>query len=208
MKKHLWLLFVCLSMTAALTAQDFEGIVEFKKQEGKSQENWVWYVKGDQVRVDEFQPGSRVLKGCYLMNTKDKTAKYLDHTAKTWSNHVAAPSTAPAGCTVAETKNSKEFQSYKTTEYTLKTPVDTMHFSYWISTGKFGFFKPAVQLLGPTNMYFKYYWALEPKDNTMPMLVTRKNAKDEETGRFEVTRIEKRELDANLFNVPADYKLK
>lgn len=189
-----------------VNAQDFEGMIEFKKQEGTKVENTTWYVKGDLVRIDEFEPGSRLLKSAYIINTKDSTMTFIDHKAKTYQSGlpVKTPAT-PVGCTVTETKNSKELQTYKTTEYTIKTPGDTAY-SYWMTSGKFGFFKSSVSILGAQNNYFNYYWALDPKAGAMPMLITKSNGKGEETGRLEVTRIEKRSLDANLFVVPADYK--
>lgn len=203
--KKLLLLPVFLLFSCALFSQNFEGIVEFKKQEGTKTETSVWTIKGDMVRVDEFEPGSRVLKGCYLINTKDSTVRYLNHKEKTVSNHGIIKAAIPVGTTTEETKNNKEIQTYKTTENVVKTSGDSS-FSYWISTGKFGFFKTAAYLLGPQNTYINYYWALNPGENTMPILVQRKNGKGEETGRFEAIRIEKRTIDANLFNVPADYK--
>lgn len=203
MKKFL-LFTLSLLSCAVIHAQDFEGIVEFKQQEGTSVETFVWYVKGDMVRIDEFETGSRVLKSCYLINTKDSSVRYLDHKAKTSAAFRRIATAVPSAATVQETKNDKELHTYKVTESIVK--VQDTSFSYWMNSGKFGFFKPAVKLLGNQNMYFRYYWALDPKDNSMPLLITRQNSKDEETGRYEVTRIEKRTIDANLFTVPSDYK--
>jgi len=205
MKNLLSSLFLLFTLGTA--AQDFEGMIEFKKQEGTSIENTVWYVKGDLVRIDEFEPGSRLLKSARIINTKDSSVTYIDHRAKTYkSNTPAITPVIPVGCTVTETKNTKELQIYKTTEFTLKTPGDSANYSFWMTSGKFAFFKTAAWLYGADNSYIKYYWALDPKAGSMPMLVTRSNPSGVETGRFEVTRIEKRSLDANLFVVPADYK--
>ncbi len=209
MKKFVVLVVVSLSMSLCVTAQDFEGIIEFKKQEGKVVENTVWYVKGDLVRIDEFEPGSRMLKSATILNLKDSSITYLDHQSKTWSrvkNHLVVAG-APVNFSVTETKNTKELHTYKTTESVIKTGGDST-FSYWTNTGKFGFFRTALYLYGPRNSYLEYYWMLKPKDNSMPMLVTKQNLKGEETGRMEVTRIEKRTVDEKLFGVPADYKEK
>lgn len=202
------LLSMFILFTIGATAQDFEGMIEFKKQEGTVIENTVWYVKGDLVRIDEFEPGSRLLKSAYIINTKDSSIVYLDHKAKTTSRiteHVLFK--IPVEYKVEETKNTQELQTYKTTEHVIKTGGDST-FNYWVSAGKFGFFKTALFLYGPQNHYLEFYSALKPKDNSMPLLVTKTNGKGEETGRYEVTRIEKRPMDENLFAVPADYKTK
>lgn len=209
MKKLVLVALTIFSVSLGLSAQDFEGIIEFKKQEGSNVENMVWYVKGDLVRVDQFDPKSRVLKSALLINTKDSSVTFIDHHAKTYQRNVA--SMAPSiltGCVIEETKNSKEMLTYTTSEYTVKLPGDTANYSCWISSGKFGFFKTAAGLFGSTNNYFNYYWALEPKSGTMPMLVTKSNAKGEETGRLEVTRVDKKAIDEKLFSIPAEYKEK
>ncbi len=209
MKKLMLVALTIFSVSLGLSAQDFEGIIEFKKQEGSNVENMVWYVKGDLVRVDQFEPKSRILKSALLINTKDSSVTFIDHHAKTHQRNVASMTPSILmGCVIEETKNSKEMLTYKTSEYTVKLPGDTANYSYWISSGKFGFFKTAAWLFGSTNNYFNYYWALEPKSGTMPMLVTKSNAKGEETGRLEVTRVDKKAIDEKLFSIPAEYKEK
>jgi hypothetical protein len=201
------LLFLFALFTIGVSAQDFEGVIEFKKQEGKVIENTTWYVKGNLVRIDEFEPDSRLLISACIINTKDSSLTYINHRAKTYQHNM--PAMLPAiilGTTVQETKNTKDLHTYKTTETTVKLPGDTVNYSYWMASGKFAFFKTAIWLYGASNSFFNYYWALEPKSGSMPLLVTKSNSKGAETGRFEVTRIEKRDLDANLFTVPADYK--
>lgn len=208
MKKIILVLLASFTVSLGLSAQEFEGMIEFKKQEGKRIDNSVWYVKGDLVRVDEFEPGTRILKGCRLINTKDQTAKYLDHKAKTWTEMILTMSDAPQGVTVSESKNTKEILTYKTSEYMMRFPVDTMQLNYWVNFGKFGFFRPALKFMAFDNVFYEYYWQLPAKDNMMPMLVTRTNAKGEETGRLEVTRIDKKVIDAKLFDIPAGYSEK
>lgn len=187
----------------SITAQDFEGIIEFKLQEGSKQETSVWYVKGDMVRIDEFAPGTRILKGCYIINTKENSAKYLDHKAKTWSGVIITQSPADES-TVTEIDSTLEFHSYKASKCIVKT--DSLQMTYWINRGRFGFFNPALRFIAHQNDFYEYFWHLPSSENAMPMLVTKKNSAGVETGRFEVIRIEKREIDANLFNVPVGYK--
>lgn len=204
MKQLLMSALVLVLAGSTASAQDFEGIVEFKKQEGTVIETTVWYVRGNMVRIDEFEPGSRMLKSCYLINTKDSSVRYLDHKAKTASKYVGAKAKIPVGCRVENTKNTQELWTYKTTETVVQPNADST-FRYWIHSGRFAFFRTAAYLVGPANSYLNYYWALEPKDNAMPMLITRENAAGKETGRLEVIRVEKRTIDEHMFNVPADY---
>lgn len=208
MKKLILVVLSSLTVSVGITAQDFEGILEFKKQEGAAVDNSVWYVRGDMVRIDEFEPNSRILKSCYLINNKAGTAQYVNHKAKTWENAIQTLQEERTGCTVEETDNTKEMFTYKTNEYTVKNANGTVQLSYWLNFGKFGFFRPALKWVAFDNVFYDYFWVLPAKDNMMPMLVVKTNEKGEETGRLEVTRIEKRTVDAKLFDIPAGYSEK
>lgn len=199
------ILLVTLFTFSVVHAQDFEGIIEFKTTTGTNTESSVWYVKDNRVRVDVFEPGTRMLKGCHLINTNDSSIQYLDHKAKTFGRELTTAISVRVDTKVTKSEGSKEILTYEATESTI-TYNDGSGYSCWISGNKFGFFRTAIRILGGNNDYYAAYWSLNPEEGAMPLLMIRKNAKGEETGRFEAVRIEKRSIDAALFNIPADYK--
>lgn len=204
MKNILFTLLLLLSISV-VSAQDFEGIIEFKTVEGKESFTNVWYIKGDRVRIDHFEPGSRVLISCDLINIKDSSVMWLDHKTKTFGqmlNKMVATG-LPIGTTIETTKNEKEILTYKATESIVKAPTET--FNCWVSSGNFSFFRPAVVAAALFTDYNECFLALDVKEGSMPLIVIRKNAAGEETGRCEAIRIEKRSLDENLFAIPAGY---
>lgn len=201
---------ICLSlfMTAAVSvyAQNFEGLIEFKKQTGTNVVNYVYYVKDNKVRIDEFTPGTRTVSGSFIIDIKDSSMIYLSHERKVWGTRQPKGGlAAPAGAKAMVTKNSKELFGYKCVENVVKNETDGSQISYWIAPGKFMFFKPMMGLLARQENFSTYYYALAVKDGSMPLLAIEKDANGNEIGRLEVTRLEQKVLAAGLFDTPKDY---
>lgn len=199
-------ILLCSGISFLASAQNFEGIIEFKKQTGTTTVNYVYYVKGNQVRIDEFAPGTRNVEGSFIVGLKDSSMVYLNHTRKMWGTR--KPGTArlaPAGCIVSATKNSKELFGYKCLETVVKNVSDSTQISYYIAPGKFAFFAPMVKILNRQENFSTYLLAVKMKDGSMPLLAIEKDLKGVEKGRLEVTRLESKTLDAGLFVTPKDY---
>lgn len=200
----LFSLFIALSITSF--AQNFAGIMEVKKQTGKDVVNYVYYVKGDKVRIDEFTPGTRTISGTFIMDTKANTMQWLDPVRKmTGKREVKAPSIASAGMVASTSKEMKELFGYKCTEQIVTNTTDTTAISYYIAPGKFAFFTPMMKMLNRQEKLYTYFFALTIKDGYMPLLAIEKNLKGEERGRLEVTRIEQKDITDGMFTVPSDY---
>lgn len=193
-------------LSAAAYAQSFEGIIEFKKQTGKNTVDYVYYVKDDKVRIDEFAPGTRDVPGSFIVDTKAGTMKYLNHDRKMWGTRTPkGGAAAPAGCAVTSTKNNKEMFGYKCTEQIVRNTTDSSQISYYLAPGKFTFFTPMMKLLNRQEKFSTYFFALTVKDGVMPLLAIERDLRGNEKGRLEVTRLEQKTLSAGLFDIPNDY---
>jgi hypothetical protein len=207
LRKIAALLILTIGFSVVARSQNFEGLIEFKKQTGSNAVNYVYYIKGDKVRIDEFAPGTRTVEASFILDTKASTMIYLNHTRKMWGTRTpTSPTAAPAGCMAATTKNSKEIFGYKCMEQTVTNAHDSTQISYFIAPGKFAFFAPMVKLLNRQENFSTYLLAITLKDGSMPLLAIEKDMKGVEKGRLEVTRIEQKVLAPALFDTPADYK--
>jgi hypothetical protein len=205
-RKTAALLLFCFGISFLASAQNFEGIIEFKKQTGAATVNYVYYVKGNQVRIDEFASGTRNVEGSFIIGLKDSSMVYLNHTRKMWGTRApAAARVAPAGCIATTAKNSKEIFGYKCVETVVKNVADSTQISYFIASGKFAFFAPMMKILGRQENFATYLLAVKMKDGSMPLLAIEKDLNGVEKGRLEVTRLEQKTLDAGLFVTPKDY---
>ena len=200
-------LLLLFPFAGILRAQNFEGLIEFKKQNGSDVSNYVYYVKGDKVRIDEFAPGSRIVSGSFIVDTKAGTMIFLSPDRKLWGTRPSKGSpVAPAGAMAAPTKNTKDLFGYKCTEQVVKNVSDSTQISYWIAPGKFNFFLPMMKLLNRQEKFSTYYFAITGlKDGSMPLLAIEKDLNGKEKGRLEVTRLEQKTIVDGMFEIPKDY---
>ncbi|HEU4716865.1 MAG TPA: DUF4412 domain-containing protein [Bacteroidia bacterium] len=207
MLRKLFFFLLLISVSARISAQNFEGIIEFKKQTGTEVLNYVYYVKGDRVRIDEFTPGTRTVSGSFILDVNKKTMIYLNHDRKLWGTRQppAADPVAPAGCIASATKNSKTLFGYKCTENIVKNVSDSTQISYWVANGHFAFFTPMMKLLNRQEKFSTYFFAMTLKDGAFPFLAVESDLNGKEISRLEVTRFEQKTLDAGLFSTPKDY---
>ncbi|MBI3510325.1 MAG: DUF4412 domain-containing protein [Bacteroidetes bacterium] len=207
LRRILLSLLAILPFTNFLHAQTFEGLMEFKKQSGKEVTNYVYYIKGDKVRIDEFAPDSRIVSGSFIVDTKAMTMIYLLPDRKMWGTRTSKSGiAAPAGAVVTATKKTKDLFGYKCAEQVVKCAADTTQISFWIAPGKFNFFLPMLKLINRQENFSTYYLAIANlKAGSMPLLAIESNLNGVERGRLEVTRLEAKAIADNMFDVPKDY---
>lgn len=192
---------------AAVMAQSFEGVIEFKKMTESDTTGYIYYIKGDKVRIDEIGTRSKKVEGSFIIDTKAGTMKFLSHDRQTWGAHKSGAAPAVAGKPViTKTTNTKVLHGYKCTEYVVKNPDENTTISYWMASGKFTFFKPMLKLLNRKEKFATYYLLLPVKDGAFSLIAKQTDNSGKETGRLEVTRIEKKTIDAAQFEVPKEYK--
>lgn len=199
---------LCFTLFAGLAgAQSFEGIIEFKKQQPGDSVNLVYTVKDDQVRVDEIKTRSHTIFGSYLLDLKAGSCIFVNHAKKEWTQlgNTGKP-VVPASLTVVSTKESKSFFGNKCNKHVVKNTTDNSSIHYYVSSGRFMFFVPMLELLNRREDFSTHYLALQVKDGSLPFLAVKYNAAGKEVGRMEVTRIEKKGISTTVFDVPKDYK--
>ncbi len=200
------LLLLAIGFSFGASAQNFEGIIEFKKQTGKQVVNYVYYVKGNKVRIDEFASGTRNVEASFILGLKDSSMVYLNHTRKMWGTRKPSRSTAaPAGCVASQTKVVKEIFGYKCAEHIVRNQKDSTEISFYIAPGKFSFFAPMVKLLNRQENFSTYLLAVPLKEGNMPLLAIEKDLRGNEEGRLEVTRLEQKSLTDGMFVTPKDF---
>jgi hypothetical protein len=206
LRKISTLLLLTIGFSFAASAQSFEGIIEFKKQTGKNVVNYVYYVKGDKVRIDEFATGTRNVEASFILGLKENSMIYLNHPRKMWGTRKPSSSgAAPAGCVATQTKTTKEIFGYKCTEHVVKNAADSTQISFFIAPGKFSFFTPMMKLLNRQENFATYLIAVPMKEGSMPLLAIEKDLNGNEKARLEVTRLEQKVLVEGMFDTPKDF---
>ncbi len=201
-----FLFSVFTALTVISSAQNFGGVINFKKQSGTVPTNCTYYVKGDKVRFDEYKPGTKTLAESFIMDIKAGTMIYMDPARKLFGTQKqSGNSIAAAGCMVTTTKDMKDFLTYKCTEQLVKNVGDSTQIDFLIAPGKFAFFMPMLKMINSREKFSTYYLAMTNPDGSMPVLAIMKDLKGVEKERMEVTKIESKVVTDDVFNVPADY---
>src|SRR5690349_3482788 len=114
MSKKVLSLAIAAFVAFTATAQSFEGTIEFKKRTASDTTNYVYYVKGDKIKIDEIGSKSKKVEGSFIINTTNKTMQFLSHERKLYGDQPSGTPNKPTGkCEVTWTKNQKTIQNMK-----------------------------------------------------------------------------------------------
>src|SRR5437868_5835401 len=114
------------------SAQSFEGVIEFKKQTTTDTVNYVYYVKGDKVRLDEIGSKSKKVEGSFIIDLKANQMLSLSHERKLYIEQGSGTPPVMIGkAEVKKTGNVKTIQGIKCTEYVVKNPDEKVQVTYW-----------------------------------------------------------------------------
>lgn len=197
---------VMLTLSFSASAQGFEGTIEFKKASTTDTTSYVYYVKGDQVRIDEIGSKSRKVEGTFLIDMSAKTMKSLNHERKLYMDQPTPAAPVVKGtCTVKKGQNVKNLQGYKCVEYVVTNNDEGTIISYYVADGKFTFFEKLLKQLNRKDKFSTYYLKITDIKNSFPMLSVQTDLGGKETGRLEVTKITKKEVDPAQFELPKGY---
>jgi hypothetical protein len=185
----------------------FEGVIEFKKASTTDTTSYIYYVKGDMVRIDEIGTKSHKVEGTFLVDLNAKTMKSLNHDRKLWMDQATpANPTVKGTCTVKKGQNVKNLQGYKCVEYIVTNNDENTQITYYIADGKFSFFDKLLRQLNRKDKSSIYYLQIQDIKNMFPMLSVQTDlSTGKETVRLEVTKITKKDVDPAMFEIPKGY---
>jgi hypothetical protein len=200
------LLLVMLSFSCSTFAQGFEGVIEFKKASLIDTTNYIYYIKGNMVRIDEMGAKSHKVEGTFLVNLDEKTMKSLNHERKLYMNQTTPAAPVVKGtCTAKKGQNVKNLQGYKCVEYIVTNNDENTQISYFVADGKFSFFERLLRQLNRKDKSSTYYLQIPNIKNMFPMLSIQTDLNGKEQVKLEVTKITKKEVDLSMFEIPKGY---
>jgi hypothetical protein len=206
--KKIILSITLFAFTAVAFAQ-FEGSIEFRMETKKDTTTNIYYVKGNNVKLDQIGKKSGKVEGSFVFDLAAKSIKFVNPARKVWGDHKSeTPPTINGTCEVAKQKTTKMVAGKMCTEYIVKNSAENTAITYWVASEKYDFFVPLVKLWNrkdKASIYFNQIKDL-PK-GSMPMLSIETSFDGKTSvGKLEVIKIEKKAIDAASVTVPADYK--
>jgi len=132
--------------------------------------------------------------------------KSLNHERKLYMDQPTPAAPVIKGtCNVKKGQNVKNLQGYKCQEYIVTNNEEGTIISYYLADGKFAFFDKLLMQLNRKDKSSTYFLKIPDVKNTFPMLSIQTDLSGKETGRLEVTKITKKEIDASMFDMPKGY---
>lgn len=190
--------------SAAFASGPFQGTIKFTKTIGPVTANYVYYVKGDRIRVEELSENGEV-QGIMLVNTKANTVKALSPERKMF---IDVPNKRPARETevyVQKTNNTKMINGYECTEVKVTGKDDGREVTFWAATDDFDFMIPLLETLNRKDKLAVYFMNIPNLQGTFPMLGVERKTDGVELTKLQVVDVNKTDLSDDLFEIPKDY---
>lgn len=203
------LLVAGIACSVVAMAQSFEGTIEFRMETSKDTTTNIYYVKGNDVKLDQIGKKSGKVEGSFVFDLANNQVKFVNPVRKVWGEHKSeTPPVSKGQFVSAKGAGTKTVQNVKCVEYTVKNAEENTIVTYWIATGKYDFFIPLVKLWNRKDKQSIYFNQLKdlPK-GSMPLLSEERQISDGKlVSKLEVTKLNKSTVDAAKVAVPADYK--
>ncbi len=203
------LLAAGLTLSVMAVAQSYEGSIEFKMETTKDTTTNIYYVKGNDVKLDQIGRKSGKVEGSFVFNLATNEIRFVNPVRKVWGEHKSETAPMIKGtCVSSKGTNTKMVQGQKCTEYIVKNTDENTQITYWIAPGKYDFFMPLVKAWNRKDKQSIYFNQIKdlPK-GSMPLLSEEKQISDGKLiSKLEVSKMSKGGVDPSKLAIPADYK--
>ncbi len=219
MKKILkTILLCCITASTSLAQQSkenvvhkavpqFEGIIEFFQTNGIDTSIYAYYVKGDKVKLDNFDPITKNTEGAFLVDLHSKKLTTISPVRKIYFDQASGAPVKPSGSVkVVKTGKKQVLAGYTCWEYVATDQVEGVQIHYWLASGHFNFFLGTLQILNRKDKSSEYFLQIPQTQGMFPMLSIEEDINGSKKNELKVTRIERKELKDDTFAIPFGYK--
>ncbi len=200
------ILIVALMFNAFSIKAQFEGVIKFDKKKGTEVIKYIYYIKGKDIRIDEFGTDGTTIKGIMLIDTEKGIVTALSPDRKLYmdaSNNKPAVKVNPK---LTKTTNKKKIKGMDCTEWIASSDEEETVISYWvIDEAKYSFFEPLLRTLNRKDRLSKYWLELTDIKNKFTMVGIEKAKDGTERTKLEVTELTEKKLEDSTFDIPKDY---
>jgi hypothetical protein len=197
-------IFAVVLIAAASLAQ-FEGEIIFEKNVGKIHVTYKYFVKGNDVRIEEVGEDGTI-DGIQLMDLETKKTYALSPERKLWFE---TPNRRPAkslDVDIKKTGKTIEILGKKCFELVVTNKVQDRKIVYWITKGDYEFFIPMLETLNRKENQAMFYLETEGMEDHFPMLSTEHIiSTGAVVSTLKAQKIESKTINAETFIIPKDY---
>ena len=197
-------IFAAVMIASASLAQ-FEGEIIFEKNVGKIHVIYKYFVKGNDIRIEEVSEDGTI-DGIQLMDLDTKKTSALSPERKLWFE---TPNRRPAKSLDVDIKKTGKIDivlGKKCFEVIVTNKAQDRKIVYWITKGDYKFFIPMLETLNRKENQAMYYLEIEGMENHFPMLSTEHVlSTGDVVSTLKAEKIESKTINAETFIIPEDY---
>ncbi|HAW52772.1 MAG TPA: hypothetical protein DCX54_10675 [Flavobacteriales bacterium] len=200
------LLIIFISSLTFANAQGYEGTIEFNKLKKGKVSSYIYYVKGDFVRLEEYGTNKTIVD-IALINLKEKKVYLLSPERKSYMILNTMYSSKDMSKTRVEMKNeSKTIMGRSCKKWVVSNPDLNATVTYWVTKGNFDFFVQLLDVLRRKDYQSLFFQQVPEAQGYFPMVSTWTDMNGVQIEQLEVTKIDERVLRGNFFTIPEDYE--
>ena len=203
--RKIYAFIVCFFFTAVAFAQgQFEGEVSYVKTTFSDTLYYVYTIKNDCVRIDEYDKYKRTIRA-YIVNLQDKSVMIINPNKRVYTQLESFPVSNKyvQNMEVIHTGNYKYINGYKCSQWRVKNIEENTEITYWIAGNNFNFYTPMSQVAMSLEDHFLFFKALPQSkmQGVMPMMIENKTLLRASKSTFCVTKINSHPVDTSVFNI-------
>ncbi|NNM94583.1 MAG: DUF4412 domain-containing protein [Bacteroidia bacterium] len=219
MKKYIVVLAVFVSVSWIGAAQQtkgqavhkpavqFEGVIDFFQTNGIDTSIYAYYIKGNKVKLDNFDPSTKNTEGAFLVDIGVKKMTTISPVRKIYFDQASGAPVKPSGVVnVVKTGKKQVLSGYTCWEYVATDEAEGIRIHYWLASGHFNFFINTLQILNRKDKSSEYFLQIPHTEGMFPMLSIEEDMKGNKKNELKVTKVERKELKDDTFAIPFGYK--
>ena len=184
----------------------FEGVIEFEKNVGSVHVNYRYFVKGDNIRIEEVA-GDGAVEGIQLI---DLGAKKMYAISPEQKLYMEAPNRRPAAdfeVKVEKTGKTKEILGEKCEKIIVSSVAKDRKIIYWVAKGDYNFFKTMLVALNRKENQSLFFQKIEGIDGYFPMLSQEYILSSNRlVSELKTTVVKEQTNEASIFEIPTGFK--
>ena len=208
MKASLLTLLFCFLTTCLVFSQSsnsFEGKIHFQKTKGSTQMNYNYFVKGDNIRIEELNEENKVV-GLQLVNTRNKELLALSPERKLYLEAKKRRGPVNFDVEVVKTQKKKTILDYECFEIVAINKQQDRKIVYWVTQDNFSFFKPLLDVLNKKEKQSLYFQKIKGMEDCWPIKSTEYViSTGKSIAKLTTISIDNKEPKSSLFEIPDDY---
>jgi hypothetical protein len=188
-------------------ANNFEGSITFVKKSYYDTTYLHYHIKGDQIRIDQYnRKGGRLIE-ILMVDLREKTLIAVNPEKKLYRPLSIRPDeeVADKNFEVIKTRNFRMIQGKKCYQWRVRNRRLNSEIAYWVTQTDYSFFDDLLMLLRRTERAYRFFVHIPSKDGYFPMLTVERTLLRDERERLIVDNISRGRLSDSLFQIPDDY---